>query len=82
MKWFRKSFLKTIHSDILNNNYHYCCKVQTWHKLFICWKDLKEVKENMNSKQLNGLSTYTCSFNWFDDKENRLEFLEECLKKF
>lgn len=82
MKWFRKSFLTKIHSDILYNKKYYCCKVNSWHSFFICWKNLKEVKENMNSKELKEITEYSCNFSWFYNKVGRLEFLKECLMKF
>lgn len=85
MTWFRKRFLKKIYRVILSNCKTYCCTVKPWESRFICWKDLKEVKENMNSDQLiryDTNSSYTCNDPWFWCKENRLLFLEECLSKF
>lgn len=82
MKWFRKAFLKIIYFQILHNKKNHCCKVENWHSLFICWKDLKEVKANMNSKQLLDWSSYSCHISWFNSKEKRLNFLNECIKKF
>lgn len=87
MAWFRKRFLKKIYIAILSNSSGYCCRVKPWESIFICWKDLKEVKENMNSDQLikdiNGdFTNYTCENAWFWCKEFRLLFLEECLSKF
>jgi hypothetical protein len=65
----------------------YCCYVISWHRLFICWKELKEVKENMNSNTLfnfirKNVSNQHCGLPWFSNKENRLNFLKECLDKF
>jgi hypothetical protein len=81
MKWFRKSFLKAIYFQILHNKKRHCCHVRTWHSLFVCWKDLKEVKQNMTSKQLRNWKSYTCKLCWFDNKEKRLDFLKECIQK-
>ena len=85
MTWFRKRFLKKIYRAILSNDAHFCCRVKTWESIFICWKDLKEVQENMNSEQLLKYypgDGYTCQYSWFWRKEYRLLFLEECLSKF
>ena len=49
MKWFRNDFLNKIYNDISTDNERFCCHVNSWHKLFICWKDLKEVEENQKS---------------------------------
>jgi hypothetical protein len=84
MKWFRLSFLKKIHNDILTGETRYCCLVSTWHKSFICWKDLKEVKENHYSKYIRPYYSsweLTCSNVWFEGKEDRLNFLNECISK-
>lgn len=87
-KWFRKSFLNKIYNTIEHGNTtDYCCNVKSWHTLFICWKDLKEVKENMNSDALSefikkNISKQDCSFVWFPTRKDRLKFLKECLDKF
>ena len=78
--WFRKSFLTKILSDIESEKDSYCCNIETYHKLFICWKDLKEVEENMNSENLRTLVNYNCTRVWFDTRLNRINFLKECLK--
>lgn len=87
MKWFRKSFLLKIQRDIIFGKKHHCCNVNTWHRLFICWKDLKEVKENMQSNYLkivikNNYAFHNCDYSWFYDKSDRLSFLQECVIKF
>lgn len=82
MKWFRKLFVEAIYFQILHNKNYYCCHVKTWHSWFICWKNLKEVKENMNSIYLIKDLPYICSYDWFMSKERRLGFLNECIKKF
>ncbi len=81
-KPFRKAFLKTIYAEIISGNETYCCHVWSRYKFFICWKNLKEVKENMNSKYLRSNIKYTCDRIWFYSKEDRLAFLRECLIKF
>lgn len=85
--WFRKSFLRKIYNEISIAKHAYCCNVITWHKLFICWKNLKEVKENMSSNTLilgikEDKSLQHCGLSWFHQKKHRLEFLNECLEKF
>lgn len=79
---FRKSFLKRILKDITLNKTKFCCLVWSYHRIFICWKDLKEVKENMSSKYLIESINYDCSEVWFWFKEDRISFLKECLSKF
>lgn len=85
-KWFRKSFLKTIHNRIEIDKSLFCCNVKSWHSWFICWKDLKEVQENLDSEyiheSLKGKDTILdCGYVWFMSKQNRLAFLKECLNK-
>jgi hypothetical protein len=86
MSWFRKSFLTKIRKEIFIKKYEYCCHVKSWHTIFICWKDLKEVKENLNSKYIKEYikedKYYTCSEIWFRTHNDRLNFLDECLAKF
>lgn len=85
-KAFRKSYLKAIRKQIITNKEIYCCNVITWHRIFICWKDLKEVKENMNSEHLRTRmlkpTVWTCVYSWFFTKESRVKFLNECIDKF
>lgn len=84
-KWFRRSYLKKIYKEIESENQWYCCAVYSWHKLFCCWKDLKEVKENCNSEylylELQGIKNIECTGPWFYYRHNRLAFLKECLDK-
>jgi len=81
-KPFRKSFLKKIENNIVIEKDYFCCKVRSWHSIFICWKNLKEVEANMDSKYLNKGLSYNCKFSWFNTKSQRLNFLDECLLKF
>lgn len=85
-KGFRRSYLQAIYKVIESDRGYYCCNVKTWHKLFICWKDLKEVKENINSEFIwtehRGNINLHCGHCWFENKTNRLGFLKECLSKF
>ena len=82
-KRFRKSFLKTILDKIENYEDKFCCHVFTWHRLFICWKDLKEVQENLNSEYIwkSTSDSYSCNNVWFIGRENRMAFLKECISK-
>jgi len=85
MKWFRKSFLNKIYNDILTDKKRFCCHVNSWHKLFICWKDLKEVEENQYSNFIKlhyNPSDLICRNTWFYEKSDRIEFLKECISKF
>ena len=85
MKWFRKSFLNKIYNDISTDNERFCCHVNSWHKLFICWKDLKEVEENQKSnfiKYYYNNSDLICGNVWFNNKTDRMDFLKECISKF
>lgn len=83
MSWFRKGFLTKIRKEIFDlNGYGYCCHVNSWHKIFICWKDLKEVKENLDSKYIKEYIFYNCSNVWFRTYDDRIAFLDECLNKF
>lgn len=84
-RWFRRTYLTTISNSIFWEKEEYCCWVVTWQRLFICWRNLKEVQENLNSsyigyhiKQYNLLD---CENPWFHTKEERLGFLQECLDK-
>lgn len=79
-KWFRKGFLRKIYIDILHEDANFCCYVRSWHRIFICWKDLKEVKENMDSVYKD-LDHKVCVAPWFSSKENRIKFIAECLIK-
>lgn len=82
-KPFRKSFLKKIRKEVTDNNslVNFCCLVKSWHTIFICWKDLKEVKENMKSKYLVP-PPYRCDLPWFQNRNDRISFIDECLLKF
>lgn len=86
MSWFRKSFLTKIEKEILIYKYRYCCHVKSWHSIFICWKDLKEVQENLDSKyiidHIKNENYFDCSNVWFYSRTHRLNFLDECLAKF
>ena len=83
-KWFRKLYLKDLYKKILRKGKPYfCCHYEGVYSIFISWKDLKEVKENMDSKRLRpNIVHFTCSFIWFYSHYDRLKFLEECLSKF
>lgn len=84
-KWFRRSYLKKIYKEIESERSRFCCLVFSWHRLFCCWEELKEVKENHNSFHLTDGMIYSddfiCSRSWFYHKHNRLAFLKECLDK-
>lgn len=85
MKWFRKMYLTNIYNKIHSGKENFCCiaSKKTIYSLFICWKNLKEVKENMNSTYLTTyISNYSCKMNRFNYKTDRLSFLKECLTKF
>ena len=80
---FRKKFLLEILYNIKSNNCKFCCHVKTWRKFIICWKNIKEVKDNMDSKYLiKDLPNYNCRYHWFFNKDHRILFLEECINKF
>lgn len=89
---YRKYILEKIHSDISSDNVVFCCHVEFKWKKFICWKDLKEVREVLQTtsnlsggeSEMNRLmrTKPTCGYIWFDNKEQRLAFLKECLNKF
>jgi hypothetical protein len=89
--WFtdyRKYILEKILSDITNDNCDYCCHVRFKGQSFICWKDLKEVRETLQTTKTiiawkeNLRNNPNCGTVWFDDREQRIAFLEECLEKF
>ena len=85
MKWFRKSFLNKIYNNISTNKSKFCCHVISWHGLFICWKDLKEVEENKKSNFIQSdynVSDFNCVNVWFKNREDRIGFLKECISKF
>ena len=85
-KKFRESFIKAIYKRILFSKERFCCNVITWHRLFINFKDVKEVKENMNSKYLDPWPINNRNFTentvWFSNRTDRLSFLAEVLAKF
>lgn len=85
MKWFRKLFLKyLIKKVIFSKRSYYLCLHTTIYSLFICWKDLKEVQNNLNSKYIKTYikesEVYNCSVVWFDSNIERHLFLRECLE--
>jgi hypothetical protein len=89
--WFtgyRKYILEKILSDITSGKHDFCCHVEFKGKDFICWKDLKEVRETLQTtKTLIEWKAYylinnpTCKTVWFDNEYQRITFLKECLKK-
>ncbi len=86
MWWFRKSFLKRIYKQIKSGNEKYCCLVWSWHSVFICWKDLKEVQDNITSHYIServrgNKDNQNCGNVWFYTKGARLGFLNECITK-
>ncbi len=86
-KNLRKKYLQKIYDEISNDNKEFCCHVIIKLGMFICWKNLKEVKDNMNSLYLRYeirtiKANQTCEKAWFENKEIRLLFLQECLDKF
>jgi len=80
-KRFRRSFLKVILHEIESDKERFCCHVITWYRAFICWKDLKEVQENLNSEHLWINKDYSCDSVWFFNKQQRISFLKECISK-
>ena len=83
LKWFRQSLLEKIRKNVLEDKDRFCCNVRCWESVFICWKDLKEVEENLSSKYIRDLQNWSldCRHVWFDSKEDRLAFLKECISK-
>lgn len=82
-EWFRKLFIQRIYIDISTYEEDFCCHVYSWHSFFICWKDLKEVKETfLESKNLYSFVEFSCDNAWFSGRSQRLIFLEEVLNKF
>ena len=86
MWWFRKSFLKRIYKRIKSEKVDYCCLVWSWHSVFICWKDLKEVQDNITSHYISehvrgNKDNRNCRNVWFYTKGDRLGFLNECITK-
>lgn len=86
---YRKRILTKIYSDISSDKQRFCCHVKFIGGLFICWKDLKEVQETLQPTQTirKDIGTYlkinpNCTRVWFENKEDRLKFLTECLEKF
>lgn len=84
--WFRKAFLKKILKTIIKGKTGFCCLVTSWHSWFICWKDLKEVQENLHSEhialRIKVGHRFNCNEVWFDEPSDRILFLQECLMKF
>jgi len=85
---YRKYILQKILSDITSNKYNFCCHVEFKGKNFICWKDLKEVRETLQTtktiiewKENLIINNPTCGVAWFDNKEQRIAFLKECLRE-
>lgn len=86
---YRQKILDKIYSDISSGVTRFCCHVKFNGGSFICWKDLKEVRETLQTTQTLRYdigeyikSNPSCSLVWFDDTEQRLTFLKECLGKF
>lgn len=85
--WYRKRYLENIHYQIIIERKSFCCHCKSIYSLFICWKNLKEVEENLNSEYLRKeirecKSSQTCAHSWFMYRTYRINFLEECLNKF
>jgi hypothetical protein len=92
--WFtgyQKYILEKILSDITSDKHDFCCHVEFKGKDFICWKDLKEVRETLQTTKTIIASKENLRNNpncgvvwlvWFEDREKRIAFLEECLEKF
>ena len=78
--------MKTIYRSIRHYKAHYCCHVLSIYRLFICWKNLKEVKENYDSvfirDSIKESKNFNCEEHWFHSRRERLKFLKECLSKF
>lgn len=84
-KNYRKKLIEKLYFNISKEHYLYCCRIPI--SKFICWKDLKEVKENMYSEFLiynirKHIEYQHCGTVWFNNREGRLSFLNECLDKF
>jgi hypothetical protein len=85
-KWFQRSFLKAVRKRIFKKEDFYCCDVLIWHIFFCSFNKLKVVNENHNSIYL---SEHVKSTNlkyqyhaiWFNNRKDRLAFLDECLEK-
>lgn len=82
---YRRKYIEYIHYEIDNELECFCCRVR--YSKFICWKDLKEIKSNIDSDYIRTLlrghkSLLNCDRIWFDTTQDRLNFLEECLSKF
>jgi hypothetical protein len=64
---------------------YYICLIKTRQSKWICWKDLKEVRENLNSEfirePIRMSGRFTCDNSWFSSNSDRLSFLNQCLDK-
>ena len=85
-KNIRREKKKKILDSLERRSFGYCCNIRHGYNLLICWKNLKEVKENMNSIHLaseirNNRKLQNCGYSWFDSRECRIAFIKECLNK-
>lgn len=82
--WYRRWFLNKIKKEITDGVTEYCCCIKSIF-FFCCWKDLKEVQENLESncirKEIKLTDRLDCNHVWFRDEYLRLAFLQECINK-
>ena len=85
-RWFRRSFLKAIYKDINSGNNQFCCHVKSWHSKLICWKELREVQDELESttllcEDLRYIKDYGCRCWWFNSSQDRLQFIQDCINR-
>lgn len=88
MKWFRRLYILDLISKVEKKGGRYdedifLCLQYSIYSLFICWKELKEVQDNLDSEHIYSdircYELFNCDNVWFHSNRQRIAFLKECL---
>lgn len=88
-KNFRKRYLQNLLKQVEESRSvtpTFLCNLRIKESKIICWMELKEVQNNLNSIYLLHHKMYLikkgCQAVWFNNDSDRIKFLKECLQKF
>ena len=71
-------YKRVLRDRISDGFYTYLCYHFSTYRY--CFKNLKEVKDNKDSKHLLRRIKFNCDYEWFSDQQDRTEFLKECIQ--